>query len=134
MPRDPSSPAPSSPRRTSSTRRPIRTTGCLRPHRHHLIYYRPQSASTTTSFIRSIDESSLSIPSISNNPKEQSSTIHSPAVIFRSTILPWYIEISEDYEPRDVPEVGTWFVLFAAHRDPLPGPSSPSSLQNMLDC
>ncbi len=50
----------------------------------------------------------------------------------RRTILPWFVGVTDDEETLDIPESGTWSSLSAAHRDLIPGPSSPSSFHNMF--
>jgi hypothetical protein len=49
----------------------------------------------------------------------------------RRTMLPWFVGIQEDHETLDMAEGGSWSQLSAAHRDLLPGPSSPSGLGNL---
>ncbi|EAS32718.2 uncharacterized protein CIMG_03742 [Coccidioides immitis RS] len=48
----------------------------------------------------------------------------------RCTKLTRYVAIQEDHERLEVNEAGTWSQLFAAHRDLVPGPSSPSGHSN----
>ena len=55
-----------------------------------------------------------------------------PAKRSRRTILPWYMGIQEDHETLDTIEAGTWSQLSGAHRDLLPGPTSPSGLHNLF--
>ncbi|KAJ5552094.1 hypothetical protein N7494_001472 [Penicillium frequentans] len=49
-----------------------------------------------------------------------------PATMQRRTMLPWYVSIQADHEQLEFFEGGTWSQLSAAHRDLLPGPSTPS--------
>jgi hypothetical protein len=53
-----------------------------------------------------------------------------PAETVRRTILPWFVGIGDDHEQLDISESGTWSQLSAAHRDMVPGPSSPSGHPN----
>ncbi|EFW15145.1 conserved hypothetical protein [Coccidioides posadasii str. Silveira] len=55
---------------------------------------------------------------------------HGPCKKVRRTMLPWYVAIQEDHEHLEVNEAGTWSQLSAAHRDLVPGPSSPSGHSN----
>ncbi|KMU83871.1 hypothetical protein CIHG_01655 [Coccidioides immitis H538.4] len=55
---------------------------------------------------------------------------HGPCKKVRRTMLPWYVAIQEDHEHLEVDEAGTWSQLSAAHRDLVPGPSSPSGHSN----
>lgn len=55
---------------------------------------------------------------------------HGPAKTERRTMLPWFVAIQDDHETLEVLEAGTWSQLSAAHRDLIPGPTSPSGHSN----
>jgi hypothetical protein len=53
-----------------------------------------------------------------------------PAVSTRQTMLPWYCLIRKDHVRLEIEAGGTWQDLATAHRDMVPGPSSPSGKPN----
>ena len=48
----------------------------------------------------------------------------------RWVVNPWFVAIQQDHETLDIPEVGTWSTIAAAHRDLIAPTSTPSGQVN----